>query len=198
MKKIAIIGSGGLGREVLGIIQSINRENKIWDFIGFFDDNLSSELINGFKIIGDINSLNKYKEELHIIIAIGNPIVKEKLERRIQNSNIIYPNIIHPSVIVYSKETIELGKGVVIGANSVLTVNIKIKDFVYINTASIISHDCIIDEYSVIMPTVSISTGAKIGKKVYIGNGTKIDYPIVVKDNTRIRAGSILDESSSY
>lgn len=191
MKKIAIIGSGGLGREVLGIIQSINRESKTWNFIGFFDDNLSTELINGYKIIGNINSLNKYKEKLHIIIAIGNPIVKEKLEGRVQNSNLIYPNIIHPSVIVYSKETIELGKGIVIGANSVLTVNIKIEDFVYINTASIISHDCIIDKYSIIMPTVSISAGAKIGKKVYIGNGTKIESPIVIKDNTKIKAGSI-------
>ncbi|WP_369048789.1 hypothetical protein [Tenacibaculum sp. UWU-22] len=46
MKKIAIIGTGGLGREVLEIIQSINRGRKVWDILGFFDDNFSDDLVN--------------------------------------------------------------------------------------------------------------------------------------------------------
>ena len=192
MKNIAVIGSGGLGREVLGIIQSINRKENSWNFIGFYDDNLSNDLINGFPILGKIEELNQINEELHVVIAIGNPKIKELIKNKIINSQIKFPTLIHPSVEIYSEENVVLGKGVVIGANSVLTVNIEISDFVYINTAAVIAHDTKIGKYSMIMPTVSISAGGEIGEKVYIGNGTKIDYAIQIDDNAVIKAGSIL------
>lgn len=192
MKNIAVIGSGGLGREVLGIIQSINRKENSWNFIGFYDDNLSNDLINGFPILGKIEELNQINEELYVVIAIGNPKIKELIKNKIINSQIKFPTLIHPSVEIYSEENVVLGKGVVIAANSVLTVNIEISDFVYINTAAVIAHDTKIGKYSMIMPTVSISAGGEIGEKVYIGNGTKIDYVIQIDDNAVIKAGSIL------
>ncbi|MBE7629131.1 acetyltransferase [Tenacibaculum piscium] len=194
MKKIAIIGSGGLGREILGIIQAINKKNKTWTFIGFYDDNYSDKLIHSYPIIGDIATLNSIEEDIYIVIGIGNPAVKEKIFKKITNPKIVFPTLIHPSVISYSEETISLGKGVVIAANCVLTVDIEISDFVYLNTACTISHDTIIEDYTMVMPTVSISGGAKIGKKVYLGNGTKIDYHITIADNTVIKAGTIFSK----
>lgn len=192
MKKIAIIGVGGLGREILGIIQSINKENKTWDFIGFYDDNLSDQLVNNHSIIGNINDLNSVQDELAVIIGIGNPIVKEKIKRKIINTKINFPNLIHPSVVIYPTDTILLGKGIVIAPNCVLSVNIQIDDFVYINSLSVIAHDTAIGKYSMIMPTVSISAGAEIGERVYIGNGVKIDYPITIEKGSVIKAGTIL------
>ena len=39
MKKIAIFGAGGFGREVKTIIDAINKENEnTYNFVGFFDD----------------------------------------------------------------------------------------------------------------------------------------------------------------
>lgn len=192
MKKIAIIGTGGLGREILGIIQSINRKDEIWEFVGFYDDSFSNELINGYPNIGTIEDLNAIKEELSIVIGIGNPEVKELIRNKIENSKITFPALIHPSAIIYSEENVIIGEGVVVAANSVLTVNINISNYVYINTSSVIAHDTKIGEYSMIMPTVSISSGAIIGRKVYIGNGTKIDYPVIIEDNSKLKARTIL------
>ena len=194
VKKIAIVGSGGLGREILGIIQSINKLNKKWNFIGFFDDDKSKKTVHNYPIIGDIAELNSIEEELHIIIGIGNPKVKEILFKKITKSNVVFPILIHPSVIMYSEDNIFLGKGIVIGANCVLTVNISLADFVYLNTACTISHDTRISEFSTIMPTVSISGGAELGRRVYIGNGTKIDFPITIKDDTVVKAGTIFSK----
>lgn len=192
MNKIAIIGSGGLGREVLGIIQSINRKEKTWDFIGFYDDNPSSEVVNGFPVLGKIAELNDIKEEIYVVIGVGNPNVREILFKKINNQNILFPTLIHPSVEIYSNESVTIGNGVVIAANAVLTVNINISDFVYINAMSLLAHDTEIGKFSMIMPTVSISAGGKIGERVYIGNGTKIDFPIEIEDGTVVRAGSVL------
>jgi len=41
IKKIAIVGAGGFGREVKWLIDSINLQKKQWDFIGYYDDDLS-------------------------------------------------------------------------------------------------------------------------------------------------------------
>lgn len=194
MRKIGIVGAGGLGREVLGILESINRKKKCWDIIGFFDDNSHSELINGLSIIGNIDSINQINEDLAIVIGVGNPNIKEKIINRIENQNISFPTILHPKVEIYSESTVNLGKGIVIGANSVLTTNISVGDFVYINTASIISHDTKIGEYSMIMPSVSISAGATIGEKVYIGNGTIIDQPVTIENNSFIKAGTVFSK----
>ncbi|MCH2033326.1 MAG: acetyltransferase [Tenacibaculum sp.] len=192
MNKIAIIGSGGLGREVLGIIQSINRKEKTWDFIGFYDDNPSSEVVNGFPVLGKIAELNDINEEIYVVIGVGNPNVREILFKKINNQNILFPSLIHPSVEIYSNESVTIGNGVVIAANAVLTVNINISDFVYINAMSLLAHDTEIGKFSMIMPTVSISAGGKIGERVYIGNGTKIDFPIEIEDGTVVPAGSVL------
>jgi sugar O-acyltransferase (sialic acid O-acetyltransferase NeuD family) len=194
MRKLVIVGFGGLGREVLGIIQSINRQRETWNFLGFYDDNLTKQKVNGFPVMGKIEELNDITEEINVVIAIGNARVKNIIRNKINNQNIIFPNIFHPSVQIYSEDTVVLGKGIVIAANAVLTVNINIKDFVYINASTVISHDTIIGESSMIMPTVSISGGGNIGARVYIGNGTKIDYFINIPDDTVINAGTILSK----
>lgn len=194
MRKIAIVGAGGLGREVLGIIESINKNQTIWEFIGFYDDNLSNEMINGYQILGRVDDLSKVKHELNIVIGIGNPKIKEIIRNKIKNPKIKFPTLIHPSVTIYSNSTVNLGRGVVIAGNSVLTVNIDISDFVYINALSVIAHDTKIGKYSMIMPTVSISAGGKVGDKVYIGNGAKIDYFVDIEDNKIIEAGAVLSK----
>lgn len=38
MKKIAIYGAGGFGREVAFLIDDINKVNPQYEFIGYFDD----------------------------------------------------------------------------------------------------------------------------------------------------------------
>lgn len=192
MKKIAIIGSGGLGREVLGIIKSINEVREEWNIIGFYDDNQVQKQINNYPVIDKVEALNLFAEEISVVIAIGNPVIKEVVKNKINNKHINFPTLIHPSVIFYDKESVKIGRGVVIAANSVLTVDIFVDDFTYINTMTVLSHDVKVGKFTTIMPTVSISAGAEIGKNVYIGNGVKIDKPITVKNNCIIKAGKVL------
>ena len=45
MKDIAIFGVGGFGREVLALIQDINRVEPQWNIVGFFDDGYEKQRI---------------------------------------------------------------------------------------------------------------------------------------------------------
>jgi len=190
IKEIAIIGVGGLGREISAIIKAINKVKLTWEIIGFFDDSEHIGDVNGLPYLGNLSDLRSYKKTLSIVIGIGNPGVKKKIFSEI-NIGFVFPNIIHPSSSI-DLETLKMGQGNVIAINTVLTVNVKLSDFTYINTGAILAHDVIVGDFTMIMPSVTISAGAKIGKEVYIGNGVKIDQPINIEDGSYIPIGQLL------
>ena len=72
-KKIAIFGSGGFGLEVATLIEQINAVYDEWELIGFFDDNPKSKIVNGYKVLGGIDILNKWESSLCLALALGLP-----------------------------------------------------------------------------------------------------------------------------
>jgi len=192
MKKIAIIGAGGFGREVQMLIEQINQEKKQYEFIGFFDDNeiLNKKVINDFPVIGKIKDINNIREELGIILAIGNTKLKKEIINKINNPNIFFPTIIHPDVILGERNVIEYGN--IITAGVILTTNIKIGKFNIINLACTIGHDVIIKDFCSFMPSVNISGEVIINNGVYIGtNATIINQKKIGKWAT-IGAGAVI------
>ncbi len=192
MKDIVIVGTGGLGREVLGLLLEINKVKVKWNIKGFYDDFTEEKKVNDYPVLGTLKDLKQLKDQISAVVAIGNPKIKKEIIKDISKSNIQYPILIHPSVVLYSEKYITLGEGVVIGANSVLTTNIDIEKHVYINTAVVVAHDNHIKSYSMLMPTVAISAGAVIGESVYVGNGVKIDASVEIPNNLKIPAGTII------
>ena len=89
MKNIVIIGAGGVGRETALIIQQINELELTWNLIGFIDDNKDSwgKVINGYSVIGGIDSLEVLPSDTYIIIAIANYEIKRKIVNKINNKN---------------------------------------------------------------------------------------------------------------
>lgn len=193
MKDIAIYGAGGFGREVLSLIKDINKLKPTWNFIGFFDDGCScSEIINGYPVLGNIQTLNAWDSPLSIVIAIGTPNVKQVVLEKINNDKIDYPSIIHPSVIIGDSDYVKIGKGCIICAGNIITTNIEIKDFVIINLCCTIGHDTVINDYSAFMPSCNISGEVIIGRGVYCGTGAKIINQVSIGEYSIIGAGAVV------
>ena len=115
MKDIAIFGIGGFGREVLALIQDINRVEPQWNIVGFFDDGYEKGLmINGYPTLGKTEDLNNWETDIAIAISIGSPVVKKKILDNIYNPKVSYPTLIHPSVWIGDEEFVEIGSGKVL------------------------------------------------------------------------------------
>lgn len=196
MEKIAIFGSGGFGREVKTIIDAINYEKPdTFNFIGFFDDGVDKgKMINGYPVIGGIKELNEYPESISVIVSIGNPQIKKTIISKITNDKISYPSIIHPKASI-SNDDVILGKGCIICEGTILTCNIKIKDFVILNLMCTVGHDTIIEDYSAFMPSVNISGEVVIQEGVYVGTGAKIINQLEIGENTIVGAGAVVSKS---
>ena len=98
MKKIAIYGAGGFGKETACLINKINEVEPEWELIGFFDDNLSLKdtMVSHYgPCLGGLEELNNYNEELAIVMAIGNSGIVKPLIDKITNEKIYYGSADH-------------------------------------------------------------------------------------------------------
>lgn len=199
MPDIVVYGTGGFGREVMFLIEDINKVENTWNVLGFLDDNaeIHRKIINGYPVLGGFDWIISHSKsrQIHVALGIGNPKTKEMLAKKLENlsSNIFFPSLIHPSVII--SEHVELGKGNIICAGNILTCNIKLKDFVTINLSCTIGHDVVIEDFVTILPGCNISGNVHIKKRVEIGTNTAIIQGIEIGENTIIGAGATVVKS---
>ena len=187
MTKIAIYGAGGLGKEVLTIIKAINHQSAKYECFGFFDDHATSS-----DVLGGHEEINAFAERLALVVAIGNPLLKRELVSRIHNPNVFFPSLIHPSVIFGDQSRVMTMAGVVIGAGSVLTVDITLEEHVLINLNCTVGHDVKIGEFSSLMPGVNLAGNVAIGSQTFIGAGANVINNLTIGERAVIGAGAVV------
>lgn len=170
MDKLYIIGSGGFGREVASVAHSIG----IWSEIIFLDDKkVINSKVNNIIVGGNIEYLLSLSGD--VFVAIGNINIRKVIVDKLSfNSNLRFPNIIHPNVKWVNSEFNEIGIGNYIGDGVVGTINISIGDFNLINLGCLLSHDTEIGSFCNFMHGVKITSGAYISDAVNIGAGACI------------------------
>lgn len=190
MKDIVIIGAGGFGREVAWLIEDINKVNNEWNIVGFVDDNKSIQgtEINGYKVVGNIDWLEK--QEVFVVNAIGDPVIKKKVMDKLDGSKNKYPVLIHPSVIC--SDRVSFGEGSIICAGNIITVNVEIGKHVIINLDCTIGHDANIGDYSTVLPSVNVSGFVKAEECVSVGTGSAVIQGVNIGRNTVVGAGAVV------
>jgi sugar O-acyltransferase (sialic acid O-acetyltransferase NeuD family) len=190
---IAIVGAGGLGREVLMLLHQINLVQPTWQITGFYDDNPEQPArINGFPYLGTLADLPAGESPLALVLAIGDPRVKTRIRQQLNRSCFYFPVLIHPSVSNAGFQFNRIGEGTVICQSAILTTNIVLGRHVLLNLGCTIGHDAVLGDFSSLMPHVNLGGGSRLQPGVYIGtNGTVL--PLVqVGENTIVGAGTVV------
>ncbi|MDU2291002.1 acetyltransferase [uncultured Clostridium sp.] len=193
MKNIVIIGAGGVGRETSLIIQQINELEPTWNLIGFIDDNKDNwgKVINGYSVIGGIDSLEFLTPDTYVLIAIANYEVKKKIVNKI-NNKLKFATIIHPKVWVHDYMTI--GEGTIIYEGAILTSNIEIGNHVIISPKCGVGHDSIIKDYVSLLWNVNVSGNDIIEEGVMMGSGSTVIQGKKIGKGSNIGAGAVVIE----
>ena len=194
MEKIAIVGTGGFAREVLTLIEDLNRQCATYEIVGFIDAD-TSKVIHGYPVVGDDEHINNSREPISVVIAVGEPHLKRKIRNKYTNPLVKFPTVIHPSVLIGSKNTVTIGDGCIICAGCILTTDIVIKDYVTLNLMCTVGHDTEISDYCSFMPSVNISGEVKIKDGVYVGTGAKIINQLEIGKNTIVGSGAVVAKS---
>ena len=195
VKKIAIYGAGGLGREVAGGIQRINNAGKgNWEIIGFYDDGiLKGTVISHYgTVLGGMNELNAIDEPVALAIAVGSPKSRKMIHERITNPNIYFPNLIAPSFRILDPQTFKIGEGNIIQDNCSVTCDVEIGDYNVFNGSNALGHDVKVGNFNVLMPGVRLSGVSCVGDCNMFGVDSVVLQKVIVGNHLTLGAGSVL------
>ena len=185
IKNLVICGAGGLGREILSLIR--RDYDDVWNVIGFIDPNLKLQsLVNGVPVLPE-SFLDR--EEMAVVLGMASSERKTMLLEQIHTKhNLIMPNIISSKASV--DNNVYWGIGNVVTDFCWISTNVKIGNGVFVNVASTIGHDAVIEDCCSIMPQCAISGNVYIGKNTLIGAKSFILQGKHVGQNAVIAAGS--------
>jgi len=184
--RIVIIGAGGVGREIAATLMHANFKDI--EVVGFVDDTVKQgSAIHLLQVLGNIDWLiaKRGSQDYGLVIAIGNPKIRRDIIERI-GEGFDYPTIIHPNVSIHNNGRVKIGKGCYIGDGCIMTTDITIEDFCFINTGCSLQHDTILKMNSVLMPGVRITGGATIGRHSLIGANCVITKAIEINEGSTI------------
>ena len=166
--KLALFGYGGHAREVAA---------QIGEPVTFYvDDEYANDIA---KPISEFNP-----EEEWMIVAVGESKDRKAIVDKLPKET-KYFTFIHPTVQIMDNN-IEVGEGSFIGANSILTTNIKLGKHALLNRGNHIGHDCFIGDYFSAMPNAVVGGNVWVDDKVYIGSCSNIREKIKIVANTTI------------
>ena len=191
---IAIYGAGGFGREIACLLRRINEVKQTWNLIGFFDDGVKKgEAVSRYgEVLGGIDELNSWSEDLNLVIAIGIGAIRKKLSESIVNNKINFPNIIAPSVVCIDIESFNIGIGNIIAGYSIFSCDNSMGNFNTLNGSVVFGHDVSIGDFNTIMPAVRLSGNVNVGDLNFFGISSIVIQSINIGNNVRIGAGSVI------
>jgi len=186
MKNLVIVGNGGFAKEVKWLVDRINVKNTTWNFLGYID---KDKYVKG--VIGNDEFLLSYKDKLAVALSIGTSYNRKRLYDLYKtNSNLYFPNLIDPDVLL--SESVSMGIGNIICAGCIMTVDITVGNGNIINLDCTIGHDVIIDDFVTINPGANVSGNVHLQTCVEIGTGTQIIQGKTVGCGSRVGAGAVV------
>ena len=163
----ALIGNGGHAREVMAQMGI--------KLVRFVDDQYMD---NDTLPLSELD-INKYE----VMVAIADSKDRYETTQRLPNGTKFF-KFIHPTAVIM--EDVEIGEGSFIGANSILTTNIKIGKHAILNRGIHIGHDCVIGDFFSAMPGSVVSGNVRIYDCVYLGNNSSIKEKLSIHSLTTI------------
>ena len=192
MTDIIIVGAGGLGKDVQWLLERLNEIKETWNILGYVDDGIKAgSLVDDLPILGAVDYLLQCEEPLAVVIAIASAKVRRNIVGKLkQNDKLVFPNVIDPSALLSKR--IKMGKGNIVLAGNILSVDIQLGDFCIFNADCTIGHDVVMESYVTVYPSANISGCVEVCHETEIGTGCHVIQGIKIGSSTIIGAGAVV------
>ena len=193
MKKLVLYGAGSVGKEVVSIIETINKNKQTYELLGFITEAVyfqNGDMIGGYPWLGDKEWILKHKRDVYCACTIGDAGVRAAIQRDLAKQGVMFETIISTSSHI-GKDT-EIGQGCVFYRNVSVGANCKIGNGVMLNHGCTVGHDTVVGDYTTVMTASGISGFCKVGSEVKIGGHAFIVPRKKIGDKSTVAAGSVV------
>lgn len=185
MKKLVIIGAGGMGRSVYCIAKGCIGYGTEFVVKGFIDDDLSQlDNFEGYKpVLGTIDDYVIEEDDV-FVCSIGDTKTKKIICEKLKARGAKFQTLIHKTAIV--RQNAKIGDGCIIADFASVGADCTIGENSLVQTFAIAAHDCKIGNYVridthatcvggvVIEDTATIHTSAVVSHNVVVGEGATV------------------------
>ncbi len=187
MKNIVIIGAGDLGKEIVWLIEDINKIKPTYVILGFLDDDWMKDrnTFAGYRVLGGNARLEKLARStpLSAVVAIQDGSIRRKIvESHPDFKN--WESIIHPTAVLASSSS--LGTGCLVFPHVTVSVDTRIGDFGLLYIHSNVCNDCSIGNYTTIMTGASLSEHVQVGNECFFSTGSCIAPHKSIGDSVKV------------
>lgn len=188
MKKVIVIGTGGLAREFTSFFSV---ETRLAQIVGYYSTNLEEH--SKFNLPGalfDSGFTPSFVGTDLAVIAIANNEAKQRLSEKLKGRGFNFPSFVHPSSVV--SKSAYINEGVVISPNCVVSPNVRLGPFSYLNFSCGIGHDAILERYLQINPGSQIGGWAIVREFSTVGSGSTILQGVEIGKGSTVGSGSVV------
>jgi len=200
MKRFAIFGAGGYGREVMSFVRQQLQPGLAdgdCDLV-FVDDHPPAPVVNGQRVLRYAQWLADPASSHHMNVAIANSQVRQQLVQRCADDGVLFFEARAASVV--QLDDVQLGEGDILCPIVTLTSNICIGQHFHANIYSYVAHDCVVGDYVTFAPGVMCNGNVHIEDHAYIGAGAVIKQgqpraPLVIGSGAVVGMGAVVTKS---
>lgn len=186
MRNIVVKGASGHAKVVIDAIEKQGG----FQIVGLLDRfKAAGTRVFGYEILGQAEDLPALIEKHDIhggVVALGDNRIRKEAVGRIEKAvpGFRFETVVHPSAAV--ARGVELGRGVVLLAGTVVNSDANIGAFCYLNTGATLDHE------SIMAPYASLSPGVVTGGLVEIGEGADICIGAILADRISVGPWSVV------
>jgi sugar O-acyltransferase (sialic acid O-acetyltransferase NeuD family) len=193
----AVYGASGCGRGVMPLARAQLQAQGIdpMQHLVFLDDEPTASVVNGQRVMRYADFMNQAAGLRHVVIAIANGMVRERLARRCADDGVLPWTVAAANVV--RMDDVTLGEGAALSPFVTLTSNIRIGRHFHANLYSYVEHDCVIGDFVTFAPGAKCNGNVVVEDHAYIGAGAVIRQgrpgkPLVIGRGAVVGMGAVV------
>jgi sugar O-acyltransferase (sialic acid O-acetyltransferase NeuD family) len=191
---LALVGSGGFGREAAEAVRALIAAGVPWRLLGFIDDDPAKqgEIIDGTPVIGTRAELKRLPD-VRVVVCTGRPdnyVSRPRIVDSLGFPAERYATIIHPTASVSPSSSV--GPGSVLLANVVLTAAVRVGAHVAVMPHVTLTHDDVVENFATLASRSALGGGVRVCRGAYLGAGAIIGEQRVIGELALVGMGAVV------
>jgi sugar O-acyltransferase (sialic acid O-acetyltransferase NeuD family) len=194
-RDLAIIGAGGIAREIASWAEQARLDGDPVRVTAFVDDPHPGRELHGRPVVR-LAELDRAPSPW-FVVAVGSPALRRRLAEEAEAAGLRpAPALVHPGV-VWDRPRVQLGVGTVVCPGTILTTDVTVGRHVQINLQCSIGHDARLEDLATLSPGVHVSGWVTIGAEAFLGTGAvtvdgREDRPLRIGAGATVGAGAVV------
>lgn len=190
MTSLALVGAGGLTREVLAVLRLASRP----DPVAVLDDDPTrwGTSVAGVRVPGGPDLLAEHPD-WSVLLCVGQGRLRRELRRRLTDLGVEdhrYATVVHPQVVV--PPGCRVAGGAILLAGAVLTADVVIGRDVVVMPTAVLTHDVVLADQVTVCAGVALAGAVEVGEAAYLGTNASVREGVHIGADATLGMGSVL------